>query len=236
MQIGYFRQDWRDDDRLDADHIAVLAVLSTYADRHGVCWPSQSTLAQKLRRSRPWVNRVLRDLAEFGVISKLRRRYPKRGERSCLYDLIGHGDLFACQDGDRDCPEPDTNTPIPSTESTHSGVRPEAVEAAEIPDDWMPAREDMAWLSRENPKLAADMGIVGKGTHRFVMNAKAKGLRYASWSHAWRGWMLNQRVPEPRPLTQGKARSAAEDLALRNAAKAQATLERINARRNPAPS
>ncbi len=73
---------------LDADHLAVLAALSTYADPEGYCEPSQSTLARQLRRSRPWVNRVIAELSQRGLITKeARKRKHNNGTTSCRYQL-----------------------------------------------------------------------------------------------------------------------------------------------------
>ncbi len=73
---------------LDADHLAVLAALSTYADPEGYCEPSQSTLARQLRRSRPWVNRVIAELSQRELITKeARQRKHNNGTTSCRYQL-----------------------------------------------------------------------------------------------------------------------------------------------------
>ena len=72
---------------VDADRFCVLAALATYADEHGVCVPSQATLAQHLRRSRPWVNRVVAQLAAAGFLEKTARSRGNGGTTSCLYRL-----------------------------------------------------------------------------------------------------------------------------------------------------
>lgn len=72
---------------VDADCFCVLAALATYADEHGVCTPSQATLAQHLRRSRPWVNRVVAQLAAAGLLDKTARARGNGGTTSCLYRL-----------------------------------------------------------------------------------------------------------------------------------------------------
>jgi len=72
---------------VDADRFCVLAALATYADEHGVCVPSQVTLAQRLRRSRPWVNRVVAQLAAAGLLEKVQRSRGNGGTTSCLYRL-----------------------------------------------------------------------------------------------------------------------------------------------------
>ncbi len=87
---------------VDADRFCVLAALATYADEHGVCVPSQATLAQRLHRSRPWVNRVVAQLAAEGFMKKVQRSRGNGGTTSCLYRLC-----LTPPDG----PAPDTTPP-----------------------------------------------------------------------------------------------------------------------------
>jgi len=72
---------------VDADRFCVLAALATYADEHGICVPSQVTLALRLQRSRPWVNRVVAQLAAAGLLEKVQRSRGNGGTTSCLYRL-----------------------------------------------------------------------------------------------------------------------------------------------------
>lgn len=228
MQYGIFLTDWRDDPRLDVGTIAVLAVLSTYRGRDGTCWPGQATIATKLKRSRPWVNAQIRKLVEFGILASERRRHQNQGEKTCLY-------CFCDPLTDTVRPQVDTNTTRTNIKSTRSAVQPESVQeirvATEVPADWMPTRDDLTWLRTERPALT-DSGIIGKATHRFVLSARAHGKRFCCIGSAWRCWMLDERLPAPRKPPPTKP----TDLKARNEAAAEAALERIMARRNPAPS
>jgi hypothetical protein len=69
------------------DELAMLACLSTYLDRQGYCWPSQKTLAARLKKSRPWVIKVLNRLVETGLVVRTRRERKDGGLRSCLYRM-----------------------------------------------------------------------------------------------------------------------------------------------------
>lgn len=70
---------------MNADRLCILAALTTYSDDRGLCSPSQSTLAKRLKRSRPWVNRVLAELVEIGLIIKRPRYRDNGGATSCEY-------------------------------------------------------------------------------------------------------------------------------------------------------
>ena len=200
MQFGYFRSDWRDHPELDANRIAVLAVLSTYASPDGSCWPSQSTLATKLKRSRAWVNGVLADLCDLGILTKLRRRYLHGGEKSCLYRLTGHDELFSA-----DTPltpsaaEADTNTTKDQQDKDTLSVRnpPEVVEQ-EVPRDWRPTGQDTDYVNQKLPKLLSIPGLVWRSTELFIYTCRSNGRRFPPdrISDAWRAWMLRERGPQ----------------------------------------
>jgi hypothetical protein len=78
---------WLHNKPVGADEFAVLSLLATYADAEGRCFPLQETLAAQLKRSRPWVNRVIGTLVTAGLLEKTRRR---RGgsETSCEYRIV----------------------------------------------------------------------------------------------------------------------------------------------------
>lgn len=78
---------WLDHPGLEADGFAVLAALATFADDSGLCWPSQSTLAAKLKRSRPTVNRIIQALSDLGLVGIEHRRGRDGARLSCLYRL-----------------------------------------------------------------------------------------------------------------------------------------------------
>ena len=80
---------------IDADHFSVLAALSTYADEEGYCQPSQATLARWLKRSRPWVNRVIGELVEGGLLEKTARSRANGGTTSCRYRLLSQPPVMA---------------------------------------------------------------------------------------------------------------------------------------------
>jgi DNA-binding Lrp family transcriptional regulator len=75
---------------------AVLLVLANYANEHGVCWPSQNTLAIATEQSQDSVQRRLRELEKLGLIKKQKRR-RKEGkwpgseyELQMAEDQVGH--------------------------------------------------------------------------------------------------------------------------------------------------
>lgn len=106
---------------VDADCFCVLAALATYADEHGVCVPSQATLAQRLRRSRPWVNRVVAELAAAGLLEKTGRSRGNGGTTSCLYRLRMAPPDGAASDADTPLP-PDPTQAAPAQAAPDADV------------------------------------------------------------------------------------------------------------------
>src|SRR5215831_10249392 len=72
---------------LTAIHLRVLAYLGTHADRLGVAWPSQETIATALGINRATVCRAIKRLRDLGYLHRYRRRTP-RGHYRNVYKLL----------------------------------------------------------------------------------------------------------------------------------------------------
>jgi len=193
---------WLDHPDLDADGLAVLAALSTYADEAGVCWPSQATLADKLKRSRPTVNRILGRLEALGLVGIEHRRSANGGRLSCRYRLAliasngtqdGAGvDIPADSSADSPCsaashkqPEPEQ---IPDTLHRRADERAPSASAGGVEPvaaDWTPPPSDRRWAAERFPDIDLD-----SHAERFVQQCRAHGYRYRDPAAAWRSWLL----------------------------------------------
>ncbi|WP_376967071.1 helix-turn-helix domain-containing protein [Azospirillum sp. A26] len=216
---------WLDHPDLDADGFAILAALATFADEHGVCWPSQSTLAAKLKRSRPTINRILQRLDDIGLVRIEHRRGRDGSRLSCLYRLRIE------QDGDRaagaaprpaagdvharDRDDSVVNVPCPpaSQKHLHSEQIPDSLATggrgqgrermSDVPPDWMPSADDLAWASSR-------FGTVDLGRHveGFVLRCQAHGYRYRDISAAWRAWLIQDAAAGKAPAVKSAAAGA----------------------------
>lgn len=210
---------WLLHEGIDADRFCLLAAMATYADDEGLCDPSQATLARRLKRSRPWVNRVVARLAEEGFLEKTVRSRRNGGTTSCLYRLrlapsspgvapatVG----VAVSDSPshrRDTSQPEAKhiqDSRPATrraggahEAEEAGAPPETdaePEARREPDrDWLPCEEAVAEAQRLCPDADLD-----EHTARFVSRCRAKGYRYARLDDAWLDWLLTDRRDDRR--------------------------------------
>ncbi|WP_085557769.1 helix-turn-helix domain-containing protein [Azospirillum agricola] len=205
---------WLDHPDLDADGLAVLAALSTFADEAGVCWPSQATLAAKLKRSRPTVNRILGRLEALGLVAIEHRSATNGGRLSCRYRLslspIASRDSMPCgrtppdSGTDSPCPAASQEQPHPEQipDSLSSGApgghprasrRPDIAVARTVPADWIPGDADRLWAASRFPDADLDAHA-----ELFVRRCQAHGYRYHDVGAAWRSWLL-QDMPKTAP-------------------------------------
>jgi hypothetical protein len=219
LRWGLVSAAWMDNPEVGADEIAVLAVLSTYVGRDGTCWHSQSTLAGRLKRSRPWVISVLNELERLGLVRRERRHAKGGAMRSCLYEIVGHGDTLAAM-------RPDTGDTVPAP-----ALAPDKVEVCQ-PADTGVKPADREHLKSINTRLsqrgrqepvkaagrhlrcgfpktlppldwkpsAADLAFAAEHVPhldplrfaaRYVSCCHAHGYRYHNHSAAYRTWLLN---------------------------------------------
>lgn len=193
---------WLDHPDIDADAIAVLAALSTFADRSGRCWPSQSTLAGKLKRSRSWVSKIVTRLAAIGVLEVKDRWSENGGRQSSVYTLVMDspavsGAAMNAAAKDRsvgNSPVPVAGTPcsagrqehrnpeqIPHSHARHASE----VDAGKVDEAWTPDAADIAWA-----KATFDGIDPLRHAEGFVLRCRAHGYRYRDVGAAWRAWLI----------------------------------------------
>lgn len=76
------------DDQLAALDVRVLAALGTFTDRQGWCFPSQTTIAQRLGTSRTRVNAAIKSLVSAGYVQTV-EQWNEGGARTVsLYRVL----------------------------------------------------------------------------------------------------------------------------------------------------
>ncbi|WP_455173234.1 helix-turn-helix domain-containing protein [Azospirillum largimobile] len=215
---------WLDHPGLDADGFAVLAALATFADEDGLCWPSQSTLAAKLKRSRPTINRIIQGLSDIGLVGVEHRRGRDGARLSCLYRLrFTPADpvIDSAEDSDRDSvsarpvrttdrDDSDMHIPCPpaSQEQVHSKQIPDShasggrSPAQAVPEDWMPTADDLAWAKARHAEID-----LGRHVEGFILRCRAHGYRYRDVSSAWRAWLAQDAAAGKAPVVRNGASS-----------------------------
>ncbi len=218
---------WLQHPDVDADCFCVLAALATYADEHGVCTPSQATLAQRLRRSRPWVNRVVAQLAAAGLLEKTGRSRGNGGTTSCLYRLRLRPLENVARDNDtlpptlpeylpkltQTAPEADVTGPVPTVDTpcqahdtSHLILEQNNTHAQNTTalncdaNAEVPADwEPSAADMAEAMRLCPGVDLQAH-TARFRARCRARGYRYRTGhlGDAWLAWLLEDHGTQPR--------------------------------------
>lgn len=92
---------------LSSTAVRVFAALARYADDNDECWPSATTLAERLHTSADTIRRGLRQLEEAGAIEVTARYDGDGSQRSNLYRLATLAQLVVPVEGSLfDEPEP----------------------------------------------------------------------------------------------------------------------------------
>lgn len=234
-------------DLLDRGQQALLMTLYRYADAGGTCFPSHEALAAKLKCSRQWVCRTLKQLEQLGVIKITKRSIPGRGWTSCVYSLqtaVTNGDTggedrcndsrhHAVADGDRNKTQ-DSNT------HTHSSGGGRVVNMPlPMPQAWGPSGAIVQQAMLQFPDIT-DQDLADHSA-KFITRCKAKGYTYADFDAAWMDWLVRDRkeAQAKEKASAGPRHPSARERQLQdqrerdaaNRRKATECLDRINARR-----
>jgi Helix-turn-helix domain len=238
---------WLQHPDTNLDLIGVLCALCTYADKDGFCEPSQATIARQLKRSRPWVNRVIADLTALGFIEKeMRQRKHNNGTTSCRYRLLAeprHNDTHVTT-----VTEPVTrvDTPRHRDDTTHpyqehkQNPPADAREAEpnkfgserggetsstatsdqfpEVPAGWKPGNEATKRASLLYPEI--DLAVHAA---MFVHKCRAKNYRCVPGrlDDLWLSWVANDRLRDDKDTRSASVKSSKPGATLRPAERAE---------------
>lgn len=163
------------DKDLEAPAIALLAAISTFADKDGWCFPKLETLGQMLNRSKGWVSGQTKVLEAAGMITTKCGAGNKMVFR-ILYDRVQHTELRV-------------QPAKLSYNNTKEHKRISKPQKTLIPDDFAVSPEMMIWARKEVPNVNME-----SETKKFINHAEANDRKCASnrgWIAAWRNWLLN---------------------------------------------
>jgi hypothetical protein len=82
-------------------------------------------------------------------------------------------------------------------------VMGQQVQVQEVPSDWVPSSDDVAWARARLPALD-----VLRFTENFILSCRAKGYRYANISAAWRRWLTDPKGKLPLLPANNTAQAA----------------------------
>jgi hypothetical protein len=178
-----------EDHRLGDAAYRVLACLGTYADRHGWCWPSTTTLARRLGITRQAVQRSLRQLADLGYIEVEHRHRPDGAQDRNRYRLLFDRALFKVR-----------NTTVDNYPESGDGMQRDVA---------APPQPDVAGMQRGR-RGACNMDdtplIKKERTHENVHNrSDARSIDAASkFDEFWEVYPSRGGQPNPKKPARGK--------------------------------
>jgi predicted transcriptional regulator len=166
------------DTDLEPQDIALLALLSTYADKSGYCWPSYETLATKLNRSKAWVSERIHVLEDKQFLKISKRGKQKYGFK-VLYDTVQPTEQTV---------QPSERTVQPAEQNnTKNNTKNNKEENTQIADDFQPTRKMWAYLNDRRPDIDPQLFL-----DNFITSCQAKGYSYKRWDMAWAKWINSE--------------------------------------------
>jgi DNA-binding MarR family transcriptional regulator len=205
QRVGLVSARYLDNPEVGALELAVLFVLCTHANRLGVCWPSQATIAVRTKLDRGTVNRVLAKLVALGLIEK--GHHPNPRIRTCTYRLVGHDALIEDFLVGLDSSAEEVSVGVGDTEHSeqdslslkragaHQGGKDfvdqgrAADEAAVLDESWAPDPADLVFAGTHRPDLVqSDLSLIAQ---KFVLHYRGKHV--ADPSGLFRRWLLTEK-------------------------------------------
>ena len=203
----------------------VLVCVANYADKKGVCWPSQETVGKDATMTDRTVRRWLKWLEENKYLTREPQyEHGKRTSDLIVLDLAGsYRKNFPVENeatgkNGSDLPESSGQTyrkhvsGEPSIEPSMNRQRGARKRACSLPDDWTPDEQAIRWAADNG----FDRDTVLTETDKFVDYWKAKGGkdgRKADWTATWRNWLRRSAEykasrPPAKQSTHERLRSA----------------------------
>ncbi len=209
-RLTIFQAGAVDDPQLGHAAFRVLACLGTYSDKDGWCYPSQATLAARLRITRQAVSKSIQQLAALGYLTIRQQYNADGGKRPSLYRLSldrlepmqPHVDTHATPHCDHATSEVDTHATsevaynVPSerpritpqrTERSPRQIRPTI-------DTYQPGDALLEALGAERPDLnLALVADLWRDYHR------ERGTVIKDYDASLRRWIRNERARPRAP-------------------------------------
>jgi Helix-turn-helix domain len=166
---------WLDDPRIGLAEIGVLVILSAHADKRGWCHPNQQTMANMLKKSRPWVTDVIGSLADMGFIEiKSIAKTGKRNSYRLLMDRFLDQD-DQCQPTDIECqPAEVESQPADIQENNTIRTIPEEQKERVSAKPTFPSSQDLEWAVGLYNSMATKAGL---SKVRILTEARRRKLR-----------------------------------------------------------
>ena len=192
---GHISQNVMQDPSISVSAKALYALLCSYADRDGRCFPSNETLAEALGVSERYVQTNLRALLAAEVIVREERFEMGRQTTSVTRLIDGstspRGELEITPGGEPEFIQNKTTSNRKKTSSSSPRGRKSA--STPWPEGWEPDGDLVRWTEENCPHIDTVAEWV-----KFRAHALANDRRQVRWEQAWRMWATKAEQDEVR--------------------------------------
>ena len=136
---------------LNSTQQLVLLALADHINVDGFCWPRQEILAKKTRLKRPTINRIIKEMAEMGILEIIPRRDEFNRPRSNHYRFVGFSEGNVTDDDTSNVSNDDSTVTHADTESSRETSKKEPSDQSGESDDLTPTDLMEAWNEQVVP-------------------------------------------------------------------------------------
>lgn len=200
------------DERLTAMDVRVLAALGTYTNKQGWCRPSQTTIANRLKTSRPRVNASVRSLVSAGYVQAVSQSSERRGREVNLYRVLLDASApeaveaavqeIETERNSIDSPPvspadrgvsaggtpPVSPADIELTQEINTPLTPQGGRGRRLPADWQPRAEEIAFGVAGGLSDAETRSCAEHFRDHFEASSRASA-RKLNWDLAFKNWL-----------------------------------------------
>ena len=189
----------------DADlkpaQIALLSLLSTYADKSGYCWPSRETLADKLNMSPAWVTSNMQELQRSGFVKITRHKGRKYGF------FINYDTKSYRQHTDLNSQNTDLNGQRADTNNTINNNKKRKGQKTSIPKDFKLEPQTIKYCTEKFPEINLSEFI-----EHFVLQCQSHDYRYVDWQATFKNWIRRSEKQGKSNVTKFKTKPRLRDI------------------------
>lgn len=178
-------------------HKFLLVALADMADEEHSCFPGQERIAQMIGTSVSTVRRTLKDLEEWGLITRERRRRDDGYRTSDRYFLQVAGTSPVKLTGNSS-PVKEATSPVKYDSSPVTSEQAESPEESPVLNNQQPrtikttAPDDFQITDRMRAYaalMAHSVELIAE-TEMFLGFHRSNGSRFANWYAAWQKWVV----------------------------------------------
>jgi hypothetical protein len=165
----------------DREDLSIMSRLARHANRLGICWPSQETIAKAIGVSRSTVCRRIGSI--LAAFPNTLQRIEHEGKNAYFLPELAHkeknleSNSLSLTQGGRMC--------------ANNVLKEKVVDTGKASDSWLPNGEDLVWASSQRPDLAPD--YIAFVTAKFTQWHQGCPGCDPRWQTMWQSWIRREK-------------------------------------------